>query len=206
MVPMMTGQPCPPSALRRDPGLWSALVEYTAAHRVVGSDWLDRHYFLRAEDVPSSPVDCATVQGACLAVPRAVIERIGGFDEARFFLYWEETDFLRRLRTAGGRVLYCPHLSCAHDGGASIEDGDQDPAHFWRGFYRYHRKHNGRFYALLLRALLAPGIAAELAVLAALDLGRRGRDPILRRDLGTVRTRLREQFRSHRRLESAGAA
>jgi GT2 family glycosyltransferase len=206
LVPMAPGRPGPPSALRRDPDLWTALVEYTFGHRVVGRDWLDRHYFLRAEDVPSSPVDCATVQGACLALPRTAIDRIGGFDASRFFLYWEETDLLRRLRASGGRVLYCPHLRCAHDGGASIDGGGQDPAHFWRGFYRYHRKHNGRLYALLLRALLASGIAAELAALAALDLGRRGRDPILRRDLGTARTRLREQFRSHRRLESAGAS
>jgi GT2 family glycosyltransferase len=206
LVPMTPGAPCPPSALRRDPDLWTALVEYTTVQRLVGRDWLDHHYFLRAEDVPSSPTECATVQGACLALPRAVIDQIGGFDEGRFFLYWEETDFLRRLRATGGRVLYCPHLRCAHDGGASIDGGGQDPTHFWRGLYRYHRKHNGRLYELLLRALLASGIVAELAVLAAFDVGRRGRDPILRRDLATVRTRLREQFRRDPRLESAGAA
>jgi GT2 family glycosyltransferase len=206
LVPMAPGRPCPPSALRRDPDLWTALVEYTFWHRIVGSDWLDRHYFLRAEDVSSSPVDCASVQGACLALPRTMIDRIGGFDDSRFFLYWEESDFLRRLRAAGGHVLYCPHLRCAHDGGASIEGGGQDPAHFWRGFYRYHRKHSGRLYELMLRALLASGITAELTVLAALDVGRRGGDPILRRDLATVRVRLREQFRRHPRLESAGAA
>ena len=200
IVPMTPGRPCQPSALRRDPDLWTALVEYTVAHRLVGRGWLDRHYFLRAEDVTSSPVECATVQGACLALHRAVIDRLDGFDASRFFLYWEETDFLRRLRADGGRVLYCPHLRCAHDGGASIEGGGQVTAYFWRGLYRYHRKHSGRLYELMLRALLAPGIAAELAVLAAIDLGRRGRDPVLRRDLENVRVRLREQIRMHPRF------
>lgn len=203
IVPLTSGQTCPPSALRRDPGLWTALVEYTIVHRAVARDWLDRHYFLRAEDVTASPVECATVQGACLAVPRDVVDRIGGFDAARFFLYWEETDFLRRLRAAGGRVLYCPDLRCAHDGGASIDGGGQDPVHFWRGLYRYHRKHHGRLYELVLRALLAPGIASEFAMLATLDLARRGRDSELRRDVEIARIRLREQFRRDRCLESA---
>jgi GT2 family glycosyltransferase len=206
IVPLTPGRTCPPSALRRDPDVWTALVEYTIAHRAAGRDWLDRHYFLRPEDVPSSPAECAAVQGACLAVPRAVFDRVGEFDATRFFLYWEETDFLRRLRKAGGRVLYCPHLRCAHDGGASIDGGGQDPAHFWRGFYRYHRKHNGRLNEVVLRTALTSGIAAELAVLAALDLGRRGRDPVLRRDIATVRDRLREQFRRRPRREMAGAA
>jgi N-acetylglucosaminyl-diphospho-decaprenol L-rhamnosyltransferase len=206
LVPLTPGQTCPPSALRRDPDLWTALVEYTIVHRVVGRDWLDQSYFLRAEDVSAGPVECATVQGACLAVPRDVVDRIGVFDAARFFLYWEETDFLRRLRAGGGRVLYCPHLRCGHDGGASIDGGSQDPVHFWRGLYSYHRKHHGRLYELMLRALLASGIAGELATLATLDLVRRGRDPVLRRDLEYARVRLREQFRRRRRLESAGGA
>jgi GT2 family glycosyltransferase len=206
LVPLTPGQTCPPSALRRDPDLWTALVEYTIVHRVVGRDWLDQNYFLRAEDLPASPVECATVQGACLAVPRDVIDRIGGFDATHFFLYWEETDLLRRLRAGGGRVLYCPYLRCGHDGGASVDGGGQDPVHFWRGLYSYHRKHHGRLYELMLRALLASGIAGELATLATLDLVRRGRDEVLRRDLEHVRIRLREQFRRRRRLESAGGA
>jgi GT2 family glycosyltransferase len=206
IVPLTPGHACPPSALRRDPDLWTALVEYTIVHRVVGRDWLDRHYFLRSGDAPESPVECATVQGACLAVSRDAIDRIGGFDAARFFLYWEETDFLRCLRAVGGRVLYCPHLRCAHDGGASLEGGRQDPMYFWRGLYRYHRKHNGHRYELVLRTLLVQGIAAEMTLLTGLDLVRRGRDPVLRRDLHHARIRLREQFRRHPRLEGAGAA
>ena len=98
-------------------------------------------------------------------------------------------------------MLYCPSLRCAHDGGASFDGGGQDPVHFWRGLYRYHRKHRGRRYELLLRALMVPGSAAELAVLGTLDLVRRGRDPVLRGDVENVRIQLREQFRRHQRLE-----
>ena len=205
IVPFAGEGPCTPSALRRDPDLRTALVEYTVAHRVVGRDWLDRHYFLRARDVSSSPVDCATVQGACLAMPRAVLDRLGGFDAESFFLYWEETDLLRRLRTGGGRVLYCPHLRCAHHGGASVAGGAQDPFHFWRGLYAYHRKHRGRLYELVLRGLLGPGMAAELMVLRCLNAVRRGRDPVLREDIASYRARLREQVRVRPPRRGAGA-
>jgi GT2 family glycosyltransferase len=195
LVPLTPGRPSHPSALRRDPDLWTALVEYTVAHRVVDRSWLDRNYFLRPEDVADSPAECATVQGACLVFPRALTDRVGEFDAAKFFLYWEETDFLRRVRAVGGRVLFCPHLTCRHDGGASMVNGRQDAELFWRGLYRYHRKHSGRLGELLLRFAMLPGMVAELAVLAALHVGRRGGDRNLRRDLETVRLRLREQFR-----------
>jgi GT2 family glycosyltransferase len=195
VVPLTPGGPSHPSALRRDPDLWTSLVEYTVAHRAVDAGWLDRNYFLRPEDVAKPPVECAMVQGACLAFPRALAERVGEFDAARFFLYWEETDFLRRVRAAGGRVLFCPQLTCRHDGGASIEGGRQDPELFWRSLYRYHRKYNGRFAELLLRIAMVPGMASELALLAALHIWRRGSDGDLRRDMETLRVRLREQFR-----------
>jgi GT2 family glycosyltransferase len=195
LIPLTPGRPSHPSALRRDPDLWTTLVEYTVAHRAVDPGWLDRNYFLRPEDVADSPIECAMVQGACLVFPRALSDRVGEFDAARFFLYWEETDFLRRVRAAGGRVLFCPQLTCRHDGGASMVGGRQDAELFWRGLYRYHRKHNGRIAELLLRIAVVPGMAMELALLAALHLRRHGRDRDLRQDMETVRVRLREQFR-----------
>ena len=197
LVSPTTGRPSEPSALRRDPGLLTSLVEYTVARRIVPGDWLDRHYYLGADSVTTSPVECAMVQGACVALRRSDFLGLGGFDEERFFLYWEETDFLRRLRSAGGSVLYCPHLRCVHIGGASV-GGGQDEEHFWRGLHRYHTKHSGWLLASVLRAGLAGGIAAEVAVLSCLDVLRSGRDTTLRRDLAVAQRRLHQQFRSSR--------
>ena len=45
----------------------------------------------------------AWVMGAAFAVSRSWWERVGPFDEG-FFLYFEETDWQRRLRALGGRV------------------------------------------------------------------------------------------------------
>ncbi len=51
--------------------------------------------------------------GACLAVPRAVYEEVGGFDE-NFFLYCEDVDLSWRVRAAGFPVLVCPPALFMH--------------------------------------------------------------------------------------------
>lgn len=193
LLPPSPRQPRVPSALRRDPGVLSALVEYTALHRLVGRQWLDRRYFLHPGD-GNEPRACAMVQGACLAAGRELLERVGRLDAERFFVYWEETDLCRRVRAVGGRVIYCPGLVCRHLGGASMADGVQDARLFWRGFFAYHRKYGGRRRVAVLRPLLLAGIGLELAILSGLDLARRGRDQRLRRDRAVVRDRLMQQL------------
>ena len=196
LLPFDGSQPSQPSATAIDPGVLSALVEYTIAHRVVGREWLLQHYFLPPVVEPGAgALDCAMVQGACLAIRREVFTSVGGFDAERFFFYWEETDLERRFRRAGWRVLYCRDLQCRHLGGASLGPGrGQHEGYFWRGFYAYHRKHGGVGREALLRLLLIPGIAAELGVLGLLRLVRRDADLKLRRDFVVARSRLRHQF------------
>jgi N-acetylglucosaminyl-diphospho-decaprenol L-rhamnosyltransferase len=196
LVPFDDNLPPQPSATAIDPGIISALVEYTIAHRVIGREWLRQNYFLPSSVEPGAEaVDCAMVQGACLALRREAFTSVGGFDAENFFLYWEETDLERRLRQAGWRILYCRDLACRHLGGASLGPGrSQHEGHFWRGFYAYHRKHGGIVRELVLRLLLVPGITAELGVLWILRLIRRDTDRQLLRDLGSARSRLRNQF------------
>jgi GT2 family glycosyltransferase len=160
--------------------------------------WLDRHYFLSA-DGATEPVSCAMVQGACLALRAEWIERVGPLDEDRFFLYWEETDFCRRVRAAGGTVLYCPALRCRHRGGASMPNGRQDARAYWRSFFAYHRKHEGPGYAALLGVSLLTGTVAEYLLLSALNCWRLGRDPVLVRDRAALGERVAEQVAAWRR-------
>ena len=56
--------------------------------------------------------------GACLIVPRDVLERIAGFDEG-FFMYAEDVDLCRRIWDLGRAVVYTPSVTCIHAGGAS---------------------------------------------------------------------------------------
>jgi GT2 family glycosyltransferase len=53
------------------------------------------------------------VAGMCIAVRRDAFAQVGGFDE-RFFLYYEDVDFCRRLQAAGFAVIYEPGASVIH--------------------------------------------------------------------------------------------
>ena len=77
--------------------------------------WRDRRRFhsrLRFWSL-REPAEVPAISGAVMAIRAADFDAAGGFDE-RFELYFEETDFLRRLRKRGRRILYIPAASCQH--------------------------------------------------------------------------------------------
>jgi len=82
------------------------------------------------------PADYIT--GAALLVPRAVIERVGGFDES-FFLYFEDTELQKRMARAGyGRyVLRGPKI--VHLGGDGRVRSNEVRIITYKSLLRYHR-------------------------------------------------------------------
>jgi GT2 family glycosyltransferase len=62
--------------------------------------------------------ECDWVPGCYYLVRREVIDRVGLFDP-RYFLYCEEVDHCRAVRSAGWSVVYYPHTQVVHIGGES---------------------------------------------------------------------------------------
>lgn len=58
------------------------------------------------------------VSGACMLVRRSAFDDVGGFD-ARYFLYWEDADLCRRLRSRGHEIRYVPAATAVHQVGQS---------------------------------------------------------------------------------------
>lgn len=56
---------------------------------------------------------------SCLLVPVALLRRTGFLDDA-FFVYYDDTDFCRRARTAGGRLFVEPRSVVYHRKGATL--------------------------------------------------------------------------------------
>lgn len=160
LIPFTPKEPLCPSATWRDPDLLTALVEYTPCRRMFAERWLWDHYWIDP-NIISYTTSCAMVQGACLVIKKSWLERVEWFDSERFFLYFEETDFCRRIRQKGGSVLYCPQFVCRHQGGVSLDGRGQDTVRFWKSFYNFHAKHYGPVYAVLVRGLLTAGLAGE---------------------------------------------
>ncbi|MEA2171597.1 MAG: hypothetical protein QOF76_4897 [Solirubrobacteraceae bacterium] len=74
------------------------------------------------EPTATGPVE--QLAGACILVRRPVFERLGGWDE-RFFFWYEDVDFCRRLAGAG-RIVFVPSARFRHEGGASFARWDRE--------------------------------------------------------------------------------
>ncbi len=112
------------------------------------------------------------VMGACMLVRRDAVEQVGPLDEA-FFLFSEETDWCRRFRDAGWKVLFYPGAECVHVGAAS--HGGRLFRENVRGHLRFLTKHRGVRYAEHARRLLAGALRLR-AVLFRDERGRMYRD------------------------------
>lgn len=80
------------------------------------------------------------VSGALLAVPRALWEILGGFDE-RFFLYGEDVDLALRAADAGWRPTMVTDAGYLHLGGASSLARRDAGVLLHRGKVELYRRH-----------------------------------------------------------------
>ncbi len=99
---------------------------------------------LPAADLVEAGVESAVIDwamGACLLVRRDRFEAVGGFDE-RYFLYWEDADLCRRLRTLGFATRYVPAAQVVHVGAVSSATRSAFATReFHRSAYRYYATH-----------------------------------------------------------------
>jgi GT2 family glycosyltransferase len=132
-------------SLRREPSVRRALGDALLGGKVSGRP----HWSSETVDDPAAyrdahPVDWAT--GAALLVRRDVADAVGPWDP-RFFLYSEETDYLRRVRDLGHRVWFEPAAVVRHDQGGS-GFSPRLATLMTVNRVRYVRKHHGAAYSV----------------------------------------------------------
>jgi N-acetylglucosaminyl-diphospho-decaprenol L-rhamnosyltransferase len=107
-------------------------------------------------------------QSAALLVRRSAAERVGWLDP-EFFVYSDEVDFAKRLRTAGWRCVYVPEASAVHHEQLSTDAvPERRIVEMARNRDLYMRKHHSAGAARAVRWLTAAPYA--MRALAALVL------------------------------------
>lgn len=97
----------------------------------------------------TEPVPGEELSGALLAVRRTAWDRVGPFDEG-YRLYFEETDWLRRLVRTGGRAVHVPTAGAVHLYDRSASTEPRSGGWFETSRRRFeHRWYGGPYAALL---------------------------------------------------------
>lgn len=121
--------------------LWVVFCEQLFLERLFPKSTFLSPYWMSSRLPTGGPVE--QVMGACVMVRPA--ER---FDE-RFFLYCEDTDLCKRMRTRG-KILYVPDAEFTHElGSSSSADRWRSVARYNHGKELYFQIHHGRFDAVL---------------------------------------------------------
>lgn len=96
------------------------------------------------------------VTGAAVLFRTEALRSVGLFDEG-FFLYFEETDLMRRMRQRGWTVWHEPAARVVHEGGAATQLRDPEtgrplakrlPQYWYEARRRYFVRAGGRAYAI----------------------------------------------------------
>lgn len=156
---------------QRGAGGWQPTIRRCLAH-AVGADhlWPSSGIWLRAG--VGELLEVEWLAGTCLAVRSAVYLEAGGFD-ASYFLYQEDMDLGRRLRTMGHRQVVRCDTALVHEGGASSPS--EQRVVLWRyraaALRRYLHERTSPWRARLMAAILASGYIARALLFTALAKG-----------------------------------
>jgi GT2 family glycosyltransferase len=96
------------------PTFFSLLYQHSAYKYLFPRSRAHRKFLVSDWDRQSAR-EIDSVSGACFAMPRAVLQKIGGFDD-KFFLYFEEFDLARRVLKLGLKIYFEPSLTVEHIG------------------------------------------------------------------------------------------
>jgi len=149
----------PVPGIRNYPLLFMDYCRRFPKHRISGKFWHRARRFWQAD----SPLEVEAVQGGFIFIRREAVTEAGLFDE-NYFLFFEEFDFYRRVRSRGWKIYYYPGADVVHFYAAAHGEVPDIIDHHRRSERYYYRKHYGpaglflfRVYQRVMACLLRGG-------------------------------------------------
>jgi hypothetical protein len=136
------GEPQRGFSVRRLPTAAALVFETLGLNRLWPSNPVNRRYRCLDLDL-SKAQEVEQPAGAFLLFRRDVWQKLGGFDESFYPVWFEDVDFCRRLADAGYRVRFVPSARARHRGGHSFGTvSRQDRVVWWhRSLLNYATRH-----------------------------------------------------------------
>ena len=92
-----------------------------------------------APDELQDTLDVDHLLGACLLINRSAWDDVGPLDE-RYFLFLEETEWCRRAKYRGWRVVHYPHAAIVHHGQHSMrQQPSRNLPYLYRSYCLFYR-------------------------------------------------------------------
>lgn len=158
------GKPQTGFTFRRLPSPSALVFESLGWNRLWPRNPINVQYRCLDQDY-SAPRSVEQPAGAFLMIRRDVFQKLGGFDERFWPVWFEDVDFCRRAIDAGYKVEYVPSVRARHSGGHSVRRIERKYQRlYWYGsLLKYAAKH---FRPLAFRTVcwsVAMGSAARLS-------------------------------------------
>ncbi|HVU57715.1 MAG TPA: glycosyltransferase family 2 protein [Puia sp.] len=124
------------------------------------SRWLAGYYLghLPENQNHKAPI----LSGACMWVPRHVLEQTDAFDE-RFFMYAEDIDLSHRIEQKGFTNYYIADTTILHFKGESTHKDAKYIKLFYGAMVQFRRKHFRGFFSRIFNSLLEMAIRIRMA-------------------------------------------
>lgn len=127
---MLNGQS--QASVRKLPTLWGAFKEY-----ILGITHAYSEYVPEGD----KPQEVEMAYGAAWLIKKDLFDKLNGFNK-KFFLYYEDVDFCRRLKELGKKIYYYPQVSIKHLVGATKSEQDKyklnlESAKKYHGWFKF---------------------------------------------------------------------
>jgi N-acetylglucosaminyl-diphospho-decaprenol L-rhamnosyltransferase len=161
------------SAERRVPTFLYLAMECLGVHHLVPR-WFRRRVTLLPGFEATQPCDIEQPIGAALLVRRDAFDALGGFDEQFHPIWFDDTDFCKRLTESGRRIRYVPNAVITHARQHSLPlfTTTQVRAIWNANAVRYARKHFRGGRAELIRLFATLGTVVRATIYLARRRGR----------------------------------